>query len=146
MTLGKWDIRFMQVAELIATWSKDPSTKVGAVITDENNRIIATGFNGFPKPVRDCIEKYNDRKIKHSMVVHAEVNAIISAHRSLAGCSVYVTHHPCSKCSPVIIQSGIQKVVFNFNPEGEFEQRYKEDLELSSMLLEDAKIQIIKKS
>ena len=79
----KWDIRFMELAKHISSWSKDPSTKTGAVITDTRNRIVSMGFNGYPQNVPDT--DLHIRETKYAKVIHAEMNAILFAHRPLEG-------------------------------------------------------------
>ncbi len=110
---AKWDKRFMELAHFIAQWSKDPSTKVGAVIVNpKNRRIVATGFNGFPAGVEDSADRLEDRSIKYEMVVHAEQNALMFAGNQADGCTLYVTPlPPCARCAVLIIQSGIRRVV-----------------------------------
>jgi dCMP deaminase len=106
-----WDERFLQLAQHIAQWSKDPSTKVGAVIVRPNRTIASIGYNGFPRGVNDD-ERLNDRPYKYAMTVHAEANAILSANERLDGCTLYVTPlSPCSSCASILIQSGIKRVV-----------------------------------
>ena len=106
-----WDDRFLKLAQHIAQWSKDPSTKVGAVIVRPNRTIASVGYNGFPRGVNDD-ERLNDRPYKYAMTVHAEANAILSANERLDGCTLYVTPlSPCSSCASIIIQSGIRRVV-----------------------------------
>ena len=109
----KWDRRFMELADFIAQWSKDPSTKVGAVIVEpRNKRVVATGFNGFPFGVEDTADRLEDRSIKYEMIVHAETNALMFAGSEAAGCALYVTPlPPCARCAVLIIQSGISRVV-----------------------------------
>ena len=114
----KWDKRFLALAEHIAQWSKDPSTKVGAVIVDKDKRVVGMGYNGFPRGVEDTEKRYNDRPVKYAMVVHAELNAILNAKSSVEGCTIYVwpqfvTDAPptCEECAKAIIQSGIKRVV-----------------------------------
>lgn len=109
----KWDQRFMELAAFIAQWSKDPSTKVGAVIVDpRNKRIVSTGFNGFPAGVEDTANRLGTREIKYEMVVHAETNALVFAGNQANGCTLYVTPlPPCARCAVLIIQSGIRRVV-----------------------------------
>jgi dCMP deaminase len=100
------------MAKLIASWSKDPSTKVGAVIVNPHNEIISLGYNGLPKGVKDTVSRLNDRDTKLSMTVHAEQNALLFAHESVRGCSIYIwPFMPCSHCAGLIIQSGIKEVV-----------------------------------
>ena len=76
---SKWDTRFMKLAREISTWSKDPSSKIGAVIVNDERRILATGYNGFPKGIEDTEERLNDRDQKYPLIVHAEMNALMNA-------------------------------------------------------------------
>ena len=108
-----WDNRFLQMAELVASWSKDPSTNVGAVITRPDNTIVSLGFNGFPRGVEDDPELLNDRKEKYARVIHAEMNAVLNAGgNSLKDCTLYTWPlPPCSNCAAMIIQAGIRRIV-----------------------------------
>tara|TARA_B100001564_G_scaffold354335_1_gene364717 strand:+ start:462 stop:890 length:429 start_codon:yes stop_codon:yes gene_type:complete len=111
MNWKKWDERYIKLAEYIADWSKDPSTKVGAVIVDDKGRIVSLGFNGFPQKISDN-DRLNDRDEKYNVIVHAEANAILFASKDLSGCTIYTyPFQPCSSCSGLIIQSGIKRVV-----------------------------------
>lgn len=111
MTLSKWDARYLDLAQHVAGWSRDPSTKVGAVVVRPDKTIASMGFNGFPRGVLDD-ERLNDREVKLRMILHAEQNAILSAHERLAECTVYVwPMPPCSHCAAVLIQAGIKRVV-----------------------------------
>ena len=124
--MNKWDKRYLGMASLVSSWSKDPSTQVGAVITDQKNRVVSLGFNGFPRGCNDSSEKYNDRKTKYARVQHAERNAILFAQRDLTGCSIYVVPMPpCPQCAGMIIQSGIARVV-TISPTQEQYQRWGE--------------------
>ena len=111
--LNKWDQRFIRLANEVAEWSKDPGTKVGAVLVNDR-RIIATGYNGFPQGINDSFERYADREVKIAYTVHAEVNAILNAAKNGAqtnGVTLYVTFPPCVSCSSAVIQAGISHVV-----------------------------------
>lgn len=108
----KWATRYLDMAKLIASWSKDPSTKVGAVIVNPHNEIISLGYNGLPKGVKDSVSRLHDRDTKLSMTVHAEQNALLFAHESVRDCTLYVyPFMPCSHCAGLIIQTGIKEVV-----------------------------------
>jgi len=110
-----WDEYFMGVAVLAAKRSKDPNTQVGACIVDENNVIISTGYNGFPKGCSDDEFPWNREGeiTKYPFVVHAELNAILNATvKSLRGSKIYVALFPCNECAKAIIQSGIKEVVY----------------------------------
>ena len=101
----------MEMAELVASWSKDPSTRVGAVIVSPDNHVVSVGFNGFPRGIEDN-DRLNQRGTKYMNIVHAEMNALIHADRSVEGCILYTyPFQPCSQCAACIIQSGIKKIV-----------------------------------
>lgn len=112
-----WDEYFMGVAILAAMRSKDPSTQVGACIVDAENRIVSTGYNGFPSGCSDDEfpwERQGDYgETKYPFVVHAELNAILNAHgKKVAGARIYVALFPCNECAKAIIQSGIREVIY----------------------------------
>lgn len=111
----RWDARFLALAMHMAEWSKHRTTKVGCVVVDDDRRIRATGYNGFPRGVTDLPERLADRPTKLLLSVHAEANAVATAARSgasLAGCTAYVTHPPCAACAALLTQAGIRRVVF----------------------------------
>ena len=135
-----WNRRFLALAEHIATWSKDPSTKVGAVIVDANRRIISTGYNGFPRGVEDWPSRLDNRDVKYEMIVHGEINAIVFANQSLQGAVLYTwPFMPCSRCAGIVIQSGIRTVVapYNDNP------RWQASFELTEQMFLEAGVQLI---
>jgi dCMP deaminase len=108
----KWANRFLDLAHLIASWSKDPSTQVGAVAVGEGRQILATGYNGLPRGIRDNSDRM-ERPAKYLWTVHAEANLIAHAARhglNLRGSAVYVTHHPCSQCAALLVQAGVKTV------------------------------------
>ena len=110
-----WDEYFMGVALLAAKRSKDPNTQVGACIVDQNNVILTTGYNGFPKGCSDDEFPWNREGeiTKYPFVVHAELNAILNASgKSLRGSRLYVALFPCNECAKAIIQAGISEVVY----------------------------------
>lgn len=114
MQENKWDQRFIRVAREVSSWSKDPSKQIGAVIV-KDKRILATGYNGFPKGIDDSADKYNNRELKYELVVHAEMNAIFNASFhgvSLKDTTIYVWGLPvCNECAKGIIQVGINRIV-----------------------------------
>lgn len=110
----KWHKRFMEVAELVKTWSKDPSTKVGAVVVGPDREIRSTGYNGLVRGVDDNKPERMERPTKYDFFEHAERNAVYNAcliGASLKGCVIYVTAMPCPDRARAIIQSGIKMVV-----------------------------------
>jgi len=136
--LDKWDHRFLALAAFIADWSKDPSTKVGAVITHTHlKRIISTGFNGFPAGVVDSADRLMDRETKYEMVVHAEQNALMFAGERAEGATLYVHPlPPCARCAVLIIQAGIQRVVCD-QPDFEHE-RWGEQARIADTMFREA--------
>ncbi len=138
--IGHWDKWFIGLAKYISTASKDPSTQVGAVIVDKQNRVISTGYNGFAKGVKDTPERLYDREIKYSIVVHAEINAIIFATQPLHNSTLYLWPFlSCSQCSSVIINSGVKRVVapINENP------RWQKSFEMSKSIYHEAGVQVV---
>src|SRR5579862_4966526 len=108
----KWDRRFLEMAELVASWSKDPSTKTGAVIVRPNRSIAGVGYNGFARGVVDSDERYQNRDLKYRMVVHCEKNAVFSVNGSVEGCTLYTfPFMSCAPCAASMIQVGIKRVV-----------------------------------
>lgn len=121
----KWDLRMLTMAQFVSTWSKDPSTKVGAVITDENYRVISLGYNGFPQGFEDKDERLMDRDFKLRAILHGERNAMIFAQRSLEGCFLFTyPFMPCEACASMIAQHRMSRVVSFIN--SEHEKRYDE--------------------
>ena len=110
---NRWDTRYIKLARHIASWSKDPKARVGAVIANpDKGRIIALGFNGFPVKVEDTAERLGNGELKRKMVVHAEQNALLFAGQIAKGCVIYVVGKPvCERCAVLIIQAGITRVV-----------------------------------
>lgn len=134
--ISKWDMRFLELAKHISTWSKDPSTKCGAIIA-QDKKVLGIGYNGFPAGTDDSPEIYADREKKISRVVHAELNAIFAAlktGRDLSSATLY-TYPPglaptCDRCAAHVIQSGIRRIVF-FKEDNEFTRRWNPEGSLS---------------
>jgi dCMP deaminase len=144
----KWDRKYLGLAKYIANeWSKDPSTKVGAVLVNYDLRQEFIGYNGFPEGVEDTEERYNNRELKYSMVVHAEVNAISKAGRFFSrGATLYV--YPafslppiCNECAKFAIQNHIKEVV-GFEPDlnDPRVQRWMNSISISKTMFEEAGI------
>ena len=133
-----WNKRFLELATLVAGWSKDPSTKCGCVITNKHKEVVSLGYNGFPRGVADD-DRLNDRLTKYQIVLHAEENALYSARQSVEGCTAYTTFFPCSKCASALIQAGITFVV-SYAPTDEQLLRWGPSFELSKRLFDEAKV------
>lgn len=141
--LGKWDQHFMKLAEHVSTWSKDPNANVGAVVVDSRRRPVGLGFNGFPYGVPDDEKKLNDGDLKNEMVVHAEVNAILTAGTSSKDGTIYVYGKPiCSQCAGIIIQSGIKRVVAMSPESSSPDSKWGKKGKIAKNMFKEAKIEI----
>ena len=143
----KWDRRFLELAKTVSTWSKDPSTQVGAVLVNYLNEVVGMGFNGFPRGVADD-DRLNDRETKYEIVVHAEVNAILQAGKEASGATLYV--YPsfmippiCSRCAGVAIQAGVTGIV-GYNPDlnDERVKRWADSISIASDMWAEAGLSI----
>lgn len=133
-----WTLRFLDVAKTVASWSKDPSKKIGAVIVDKQNRIVSTGFNGIPRGILETDERLNNKDIKRSITIHAEENAILFAKRDLTGCKIYIYGlPPCAHCCSMIVQSGITSVGYVIPKEYQVSDFWSDNLKLGYELLKE---------
>ena len=135
-----WDWYFLKLARFTSTASKDPSTKVGAVIVDRERRVVSTGYNGFARGVRDDPTHLADREVRLRKTIHAEINAILFARQDLTDCVLYTfPFHPCSPCAAVVVQSGITRVVAPPTPPP-LAARWGTDLALAAEQFRDARV------
>lgn len=131
----------IDLAKHVGLLSKDPSTKVGAVIFDPKRRVVSTGYNGFARGVADSPTRLQDRPTKYKMILHAEKNAITFATTPLDGCTLVVTHPCCAQCAALTIQSGIAHVMWP-RPTAEFRERWADEYELSKQQFAEAGVQV----
>lgn len=109
--MDKWTSRFLELARLVGSWSKDPSTKVGAVAVNKARAIVETGYNGLPRGVADLSVRM-ERPVKYLYTAHAEENLVAHAARSrLQGSTVYITHMCCATCTRMLINAGVRRIV-----------------------------------
>ena len=138
---NNWDVRYLELAEQVSSWSKDPSRQIGAVAVGTKGQVLAQGYNGFPRGIKDSSLRYNDREIKYKFVVHAEQNVIYNATYngvSLDGATLYVWGLPvCSDCAKGVIQTGIKRVVM---PLQEIPDHWVDSWALTQLLLNEANI------
>jgi dCMP deaminase len=138
---NKWDIRYMELARQISSWSKDPSKKIGAVVIGETGQVLAQGYNGFPRGVKDTEERYNHRETKYNYIVHAEMNAIFNASWngvSLKASTIYIYGLPvCHECAKGIIQTGIKRVVMCYP---EMVPHWENSTSISSSMFDEANV------
>ena len=144
MTGNKWDIRFMELAKHISMWSKDPSTKTGAVIVRPDRTIASVGFNGFPRGIDDRDELLNNREEKYIRIIHCELNAILSARETLNGYTLYNwPGQSCTRCAVHVIQSGIVRVVAPSFDGSEYRKRWEDETKLAESLFVEAGVEIV---
>ena len=108
----EWEHRFLDMAKLVSTWSKDPGTKVGAVITRKDRTVVSVGYNGFPRVMDDREALLQDREEKLSRTIHAEINALLTAKGDVAGCTLFT--YPflsCERCFVQLLQAGITEFI-----------------------------------
>ena len=136
----KWDKRYLKLAKEVASWSKDPSRQIGALIIGKKGQIISQGYNGLPRGIKDTEERLNDRTTKYRYVVHAEKNAIYNAihnNSDIRNSILYVTGLPvCHECAKAVIQVGISRVVMDVLPT----ENWKDSGELAIEMFEEAGI------
>ncbi|KAL9716479.1 Deoxycytidine monophosphate (dCMP) deaminase [Leucoagaricus gongylophorus] len=136
-----WDAYFMTLASLASRRSNCMKRRVGAILVREN-RILATGYNGTPRGLRNCNEggcgRCNGNSpsvLEECVCLHAEENALLEAGRERVGINavLYCNTCPCLKCTVKIIQTGIKTVVYNLS--------YKMD-DASALLFQQAGVQL----
>lgn len=144
----KWDARFLRLAREVSAWSKDTSTKVGAVLV-KDRRVVSTGYNGLPRGFDDDDPRWSERPLKYSLYEHAERNAVYNAAMhgvATQGCDLFVYGmYVCSQCARAAVQSGIVRVVFaldldRLNPNTV--NAWQEDFAVSVTLLEAASVEL----
>jgi dCMP deaminase len=140
-----WGDRYIHLAKEISSWSKDPSTKVGAVVIGNNGEVLSQGYNGFPRGIKDTPSRLKDREKKYNLVVHAEMNAIYNAGLngvSLKGSTLYVYGLPvCNECAKGIIQVGIDKVIAT-RP-ADYNKKWDDSIKDAKALFKEAEVDYI---
>ena len=138
---------FIGIAQAVAARSRDPSTKVGALIIGPDFEIRSTGWNGFPRGVYEYDYRVNDRPTKYAFTVHAELNAVCNAARvgtPTNGCVMLVTAlHPCGECAKAIAQAGIKKVYAPTPDCPELSERWKSSTGVAEEILKEAGVSVI---
>lgn len=141
-TRPSWDRWYIELAAFVAGRSRDPSTKVGAVIVRPDKTIASVGFNGFPRGVSDDPALYANREEKYKRVVHAEMNAILTAREPLHGYTMYLSLMPCERCAVHVIQAGIKSVVAQA-PSPEQSERWADAMATAIALFEEAGVEFM---
>lgn len=143
MFTNEWDKRYLRLAEQVSTWSKDPSSKIGAVAIGHKGQVLSQGYNGFARGVRDDLDpRWEIRERKYKFIVHAEMNAIYNATYngvSLDGSALYIWGLPCcSECAKGVIQVGIKRVVM---PKMDFPEKWAESFKLSETMFRESGVE-----
>ena len=137
----KWDPHWLGLAHYMSRVSKDPSTKVGAVIVRPDMTLASVGYNGFARGMGDHDHLYQNREEKYPRIIHGEMNAILNAHGPVDGCTLYTTPFaPCDRCAVFVIQAGIRRVVAPTIP-AHLEERWGEALAKTASYFEEAGIE-----
>jgi dCMP deaminase len=141
--VNKWDERFLRLAAFVAQWSKDPSTKTGAVIVRPNRTVASLGYNGFPRNVYDSPALLADRDEKLARIIHAEMNAVLNAAEPVRGYTLYNwPWMPCGKCAAHMIQAGISRIVAP-PPDEERKRRWAQEFTVARGLLAEAGVDLV---
>jgi len=142
--IPNWDYKYCELAKHISSWSKDPSTCVGAVTVGHSGQILSQGYNGFPRGIRDTSRRLSDKEEKYKFMVHAEMNCIYNASLngvSLKDSTLYVYGLPvCSECAKGVIQVGISKVII-YTPEislEEFTGKWLDSFSITQSMFDEA--------
>ena len=144
-TIETWAEYFLLLADVIRLKSKDASTKVGALIVNDDHTIMSTGFNGLPRGVAETPERV-ERPMKYSWTEHAERNAVYNAARSgspTVGATMYTSWHPCTDCARAIVQAGISVVVVHDDPREEISAEWRENFLLAKDILKAGGVRIL---
>lgn len=138
-----WDEYYLEMAKLVSTRSKDPSTKTGAVLVGPYNEVISTGFNGFPMDMPDDVELYANRDEKYSRIIHCEMNALIFAKRSLASSTLYTwPFASCDRCVVHMIQAGVYRFVAPKLPD-HLQERWGKALEKTKQYISECGLELV---
>jgi dCMP deaminase len=140
--MNKWTKHFLRIAAEAGSMSKDPSTQVGAVLVVDR-RVVGTGFNGFPGPIRDSRSRLEDRDTKLKLIVHAEMNALLDAGREARGSTLYLhgfQASPCLNCTKHLIQAGVRAIVAYGPP---LPERWKEETQMAAAILAEADVDLM---
>ena len=143
MGTGVKELAYMRYAEVAASMSKDPRSKVGAVAIDDDFRVLATGYNGFPRGVTDSEERLCNREMKYALIVHAEANIVAqSAYSgvSIRGSTVLVSSlFPCVDCAKLLVQAGVRRVIAPKIAN----ERWRQSNELAKLIFAESNVEVV---
>jgi dCMP deaminase len=128
--IPNWDQYYLSICKVVATRSKDPNTQIGCVIIGPAREIRSTGYNSFPRGIRDDVPERLVRPAKYLWIEHAERNAICNAARAGTAteeCTIYVEIMPCMDCARAIVQAGIKSVVVSAERMSQYSSQYYDE-------------------
>ena len=144
--IPSWDAYYLKLCREVAARSKDPNTQIGCVVVGPAHEIRSTGYNSFPRGIRDDVPERRTRPTKYLWMEHAERNAIYNAARAgmaMEGCSIYVDIMPCMDCARAIVQAGIREVVISKERMDEYSSdQYDEHFSSVEILFSEARVSI----
>jgi dCMP deaminase len=141
-----WDQYYLDICKVVACRSKDPNTQIGCVIVGPNHEIRSTGYNSFPRGIRDDVPERLVRPAKYLWIEHAERNAICNAARAgtaTESCTVYVDIMPCMDCARAVVQAGITEVVISAERMRQYSSDYyNEHFGMVEVLFSEARVRV----
>ncbi|MBM3813970.1 MAG: dCMP deaminase family protein [Acidimicrobiia bacterium] len=144
--IPNWDEYYLKICQVVAARSKDPNTQIGCVIAGPAREIRSTGYNSFPRGIRDDVPERHQRPHKYLWIEHAERNAICNAARAgtaTEDCTIYVEIMPCMDCARAIVQAGIREVVVSAERMSQYSsQYYDEHFGLVEVLFDEAGVKV----
>jgi dCMP deaminase len=141
MIYSKWDLRFLDLAELVSHWSKDPSTKCGAVLT-AGKLVASLGYNGFPAALQDDPVALNDRVVKYPRIVHAEMNALLHGAGRTSDTLYTYPFLPCDRCFVHMLEAGVTRFVAPV-PRVEHLSRWGEAFQRTREMAVEARVRLL---
>ena len=141
-----WIEYFRNLANNVKLKSKDSKTQIGAIIVGNDNEIVSTGYNSFPRGIDDTNPLRQERPEKYFWFEHAERNAIYNAARigvSTKGTTMYLSHwFPCADCARGIINAGITTIYCDKIDIEDKSTSYVESFKRSKEMLLEADVKI----
>lgn len=142
----KWHKRYIQLAQLIASWSKDPSSKVGSVAVRDGS-VLSLGYNGFNRGITSVNEEDCSREDKYKFVIHAEENVICNAagnRVTLEGATIYVSGlPPCERCVRLLVQCRIKMIVAYETEYWHTRKDWMDSWDLSQRILNECSVKVL---
>lgn len=144
LAVPSWDEYYIAMLQIIPARSKDPRCKVGAIVVDQSNKVVSTGYNGFPSGVTDWLPERWEAGEKDYWIIHAEENALFTGGHDCKGGTMYCSFFPCARCARAICQFGIDcLVVDRAAHNARMTPKWEEDMKRAKLMLEEKRIDVI---